>query len=447
MPHLPVLPATALQTLQPALTAGSGITLPASPTAGSFLTIAHLHTDSTLSPSAPPAHTHLAMAVLLAGLHHSGDVALQICDNTTAIGLIILARSLKRRGRQPRYSNIHRVELRSLMDLLAPEGTFAGEWIRSHQITADTPDPAYGPNLEEADSLATLAHQLLPRTNYAHLIIPYSWELRDNHNRPVTGAIAPWLGAIYGKRNWSSTQAHKPDARRTIQPSRLNTGELCKWDLPALSFYWRAVCYTLHTNARKHRIQKPGTPTVVHAQTTSTHRNTALDLRTRNAPGLPPSHKTSFSPPKPSPKAWLPDQDIYLPGQCNAITSTFTGQTRPQWHTRSRNPSPNSGQCMIALTPTRCVLALHMHRLLGPPCQATLALMATHLYWESTQCRKPGGATTPLALPHGPQLHTPLAPRDVWFGQWMGGPNGATFQGPLGASTHCIIPRPTTNNH
>ncbi|RHZ31983.1 hypothetical protein DYB31_012625 [Aphanomyces astaci] len=144
--------------------------------------------------------TRCELHSLLAGLHHSGDIALQICDNTTAIGLIILARSLKRRGGQPRYSNIHRVELRSLMDLLTPEGTFAGEWIRSHQITADTPDPVLRAKqalLEEADSLATLAHQLLPRTNYAHLVIPDSWELRDNLDRPVTGAIAPWLGAIY----------------------------------------------------------------------------------------------------------------------------------------------------------------------------------------------------------------------------------------------------------
>ncbi|RQM11594.1 hypothetical protein B5M09_004798 [Aphanomyces astaci] len=57
-------------------------------------------------------------------------------------------------------------------------------------------------------------------------------------------------------RNWPSTQACKPDARRTIQSSRLNTGDLCNWDLPALSFYWRAICYTLHANVRKHRIQK-----------------------------------------------------------------------------------------------------------------------------------------------------------------------------------------------
>ncbi|ETV75941.1 hypothetical protein H257_09900 [Aphanomyces astaci] len=79
---------------------------------------------------------------------------------------------------------------------------------------------------------------------------------------------------------------------------------------------------------------------------------------------------------------------------------------------------------------------------------ATLALTATHLYWESTQCRKPGGGLLPRWLYHTALSCTPLlAPRDFWFGQWMGGPNGATFQGPLGASTHCIIPRPPTNNH
>ncbi|RHY84389.1 hypothetical protein DYB35_007712 [Aphanomyces astaci] len=269
--------------------------------------------------------TRCELHSLLAGLHHSGDIALQICDNTTAIGLIILARSLKRRGGQPRYSNIHRVELRSLMDLLTPEGTFAGEWIRSHQITADTPDPVLRAKqalLEEADSLATLAHQLLPRTNYAHLIIPDSWELRDNLDRPVTGAIAPWLGAIYGKRNWSSSQAHKPDARRTIQPSRLNTGELCKWDLPALSFYWRAICYTLHTNTRKHRIQKTWD---AHCRTCPDYLDTQEHRFGLTHPPCPGSASLTqdllLATQAVTPKAWLPDQDIYLPGQCNAITT------------------------------------------------------------------------------------------------------------------------------
>ncbi|RHZ40695.1 hypothetical protein DYB26_004274 [Aphanomyces astaci] len=257
---------------------------------------------------------------LLAGLHHSGDVALQICHNTTAIGLIILARSLKRRGGQPRYSNIHRVELRSLMDLLT--------------ITADTSDPVLRAKqalLEEADSLATLAHQLLPRTNYAHLIIPDPWELRDNHNRPVTGAIATWLGAIYGNRNWSSTQARKPDARRTIQPSRLNTGELCKWNLPALSIYWRAICYTLHTNARKHRIKKNWD---AHCRTCPDCLDTQEHHFGLTHPQCPGSASLTqdllLATQAVTPKAWLPDLDIYLPGQCNAITSTFTGQTRPQ---------------------------------------------------------------------------------------------------------------------
>ncbi|RHY40349.1 hypothetical protein DYB30_014208, partial [Aphanomyces astaci] len=201
--------------------------------------------------------TRCELHSLLVGLHHSGDAALQICDNTKAIGLVVLARSLKRRGGLPRYSNIYRVELRSLMALFTDTGTFTGDWIRSHQDPADTPDPILRTKrtlLAEADSLATLAHQLLPLTNYAHLIIPDYWELRDDHDRPITGATAPWLGAVYGRRDWPKAQARKPDTRQTIQPLRIPTGDICKWDLPALNFYWRAICYTLHTNARKHRI-------------------------------------------------------------------------------------------------------------------------------------------------------------------------------------------------
>ncbi|RLO07046.1 hypothetical protein DYB28_015289, partial [Aphanomyces astaci] len=201
--------------------------------------------------------TRCELHSLLVGLHDSGDAALQIFDNTKAIGLVVLARSLKRRGGLPRYSNIYRVELRSLMALYTDTGTFTGEWIRSHQDPADTPDPILRTKrtlLAEADSLATLAHQLLPLTTYAHLIIPDYWELRDDHDRPITGATAPWLGAVYGRSDWPKAQARKPDTRQTIQPLRIPTGDICKWDLPALNFYWRAICYTLHTNARKHRI-------------------------------------------------------------------------------------------------------------------------------------------------------------------------------------------------
>ncbi|ETV83336.1 hypothetical protein H257_04087 [Aphanomyces astaci] len=371
--------------------------------------------------------TRCEVLSLLASLHHSGDTALQIYDNTTAIGLVILVRSLKRRGGQPRYSNIHRVELRSLMALLNPEGTFAGDWIRAHQDSTSTPDSVLRAKqalLAEADSLATLAHQLLPHTNYAHLIFPDSWELRDHQDHPVTGATAPWLGAIYSRHNWHAAQARKPDARRTIQPLRLNTGELCKWDLPALSFYWRTICYTLHTNEHRFGLTHPQCP----AATTLTQ-----DLLIATQAVIP--------------KAWLPDQDIYLPGHCTASASTFTGLTRPQWQTRSRKPSPNSGHCMLPISSKRCVLALHMQRLLGPPRPTTLALDATQLHWESTQCRTPGGLL-PRWLYHTALRCVPLlAPRDFWFSQWMGGPNGATFQGPLGASPLCTIPRPPTYNH
>ncbi|ETV65019.1 hypothetical protein H257_18192 [Aphanomyces astaci] len=301
--------------------------------------------------------TRCELHSLLVGLQHSGDAALQICDNTKAIGLVVLARSLKRRGGLPRYSNIYRVELRSLMALFTANGTFAGDWTRAHQDPDDTTDPTVRTKrllLAEADSLAALAHQLLPLTNYAHLIIPDSWELRDEHDRPVTGATAPWLGAVYGRRDWPKIQAHKPDTRQTVQPLRLPTGD---------------------------------------------------------------------------------------------ISTLWPGPKRPQWKTRGGHPSPNTGMCMIPLTAHRCVHALHMHRLLGPPRPESHMLATSQLSWEANQCPKPG-PLLPRWLYHTALRSTPLlAPRDFWFGQWMGGPNGATFQGPLGLSPHCIIPRPPTNHH
>ncbi|RLO06211.1 hypothetical protein DYB28_000289 [Aphanomyces astaci] len=289
---------------------------------------------------------------LLAGLHHSGDTAFQICNNTTAIGLVVLARSLKRRGGQPRYSNIHRVELRSLMALFNPVGAFAGDWIRAHQDSTSTIDPVLRAKqglLAEADSLVTLAYQLLPPTNYAHLTIPGSWELRDHHDLPVTGATAPWLGAIYSRHDWHAAQASKPDARRTIQPLRLNTGELCKWNLPALSFYFRAICYTLHTNVRKHRIQPLWDP---HCRTCPDSLDTQEDRFGLTHPQCPTAtsltqdlllaHKLSY--PKHGSQTKI---STYLPGHCTASANYLRNPTSihhvstPQWYKlTTSNPVP-----------------------------------------------------------------------------------------------------------
>ncbi|RHY56691.1 hypothetical protein DYB38_009922 [Aphanomyces astaci] len=200
--------------------------------------------------------TRCELHSLLVGLHHSGDAALQICDNTKAIGLVVLARSLKRRGGLPRYSNIYRVELRSLMALFTDTGTFTGEWIRSHQDPADTPDPILRTKrtlLDEADSLVTLAHQLLPLTNYAHLIIPDYWELRDDHDRPVTGATAPWLGAVYGGEIGPRPKPGNRTPARPSSPSASPQGTIVN-GTSLRSIFTGVPSYTLHTNARKHRI-------------------------------------------------------------------------------------------------------------------------------------------------------------------------------------------------
>ncbi|KAH9112215.1 hypothetical protein LEN26_013310 [Aphanomyces euteiches] len=63
---------------------------------------------------------------MLYGLHISGDRNTQICDNQAAIGLILKARDLKRKALVPKYRDPHRVELRSFMSLLSPEGVLSG---------------------------------------------------------------------------------------------------------------------------------------------------------------------------------------------------------------------------------------------------------------------------------------------------------------------------------
>ncbi|RLO00975.1 hypothetical protein DYB28_015992 [Aphanomyces astaci] len=237
--------------------------------------------------------TRCELHSLLVGLQHSGDAALQICDNTKAIGLVVLARSLKRRGGLPRYSNIYRVELRSLMALFTDNGTFTGDWTRAHQDPDDTTDPTIRTKrllLAEADSLATLAHQLLPLTNYAHLIIPDSWEQRDEQDRPVTGATAPWLGAVYGRRDWPKVQARKPD---TVSHSDSPPGtSVNRTPLPSTSTgapYAILYTPTPENTAYNHA----GRPTAARAPISLTRRNT--DSASQLPPAPRPSHYTNTS--------------------------------------------------------------------------------------------------------------------------------------------------------
>ncbi|CAK4703385.1 unnamed protein product [Aphanomyces euteiches] len=192
---------------------------------------------------------------MLYGLHITGDRNAQICDNQAAIGLITKARDLKRKALMPKYRDPHRVELRSFMRLLTPEGSFRGLWVRSHQEHTRTEDPLLHQQrqaLARADALAATAHTAtLPQT-YASLLQRDAWELRDHHGLPIFGNTGRWLNRIHQQRSWAARQALSGNlARHTMVEDRTSTPKLCRWTTHETRFFWKATTYTLHTNARK----------------------------------------------------------------------------------------------------------------------------------------------------------------------------------------------------
>ncbi|ETV85649.1 hypothetical protein H257_02267 [Aphanomyces astaci] len=130
------------------------------------------------------------------------------------------------------------------------------------------------------------------------------------------------------------------------------------------------ACHLLHLTHQ--RPQTPHTPTLgaTLSHMPRFHRHTGTPLRplTPYMPNVCPTlPKILLATQAILPKAWLPDQDIYLPGHNTATAHILPGLKRPQWKSRGGNPSPNTGTCMIPLTVQRCIHALHMQRLLPPP--------------------------------------------------------------------------------
>ncbi|KAF0744508.1 hypothetical protein Ae201684P_018842 [Aphanomyces euteiches] len=92
---------------------------------------------------------------------------------------------------------------------------------------------------------------------------------------------------------------------------------------------------------------------------------------------------------------------------------------------------------MIALAPNQWVLALHVQRIIGSLQPEALTPIIAQLQWEiQIPTRRPCGYLLPRWIYQMKLTSFPtLAPHDILLSQWMGGPNGARFAGPLGHRT------------
>ncbi|KAH9104199.1 hypothetical protein AeMF1_019624 [Aphanomyces euteiches] len=289
----------------------------------------------------------------------------------------------------------------------------------------------------------------LPQS-YAHLLKRDHWELRDASSKPIFGNTGRWLNSIQQQRSWGARQALTGNpARHTMVDDRTSTPKLCRWSAPETRFFWKATTYTLHTNARKHRIHRDWSPVcrccTLDAFDSKEHRfghtnpicTAALPLASHIQLAL----ATQLS------SHWMPDQEIYLPLQCQLVAETQTHfPLRPAWLQASAQSStaPHQGPpTMIAVTPNRWVLALHIQRIIGPIQRANLNPIISQLQWERPiPTRRPYGYLLPRWLYQMVLVSfSSLAPRDILLPKWMGGPNGARFAGPLGQQPS-LIPIP-----
>ncbi|CAK4423226.1 unnamed protein product [Aphanomyces euteiches] len=343
---------------------------------------------------------------MIYGLHISGDRNTQICDNQAAIGLPLKARDLKRKALVPKYRDPHRVELRSFMRLLTPEGSFRGLWVRSHQENATSDDPVLNQRsiaLARADALAATAHSATLTQSYASLLQRDAWELRDHNGKPIFGNTGRWLNNLQQHSTWAARQALSGHpARHTMVDDRTSTPKLCGWTTQETRFFWKATTYTLHTYARKHRIHHDWSPACrccpLDAYDSQEHRfGLTTPICTAALPLVSHLHlqlATQLS------SHWMPDQEIYLPRHCHSVAASQTHYPcRAAWqYTPTRTTShPHQGpHTMIALAPNQWVLALHVQRIIGSLEPEALTTIIAQLQWEiQIPTRRPYGYLLP----------------------------------------------------
>ncbi|ETV65660.1 hypothetical protein H257_17655 [Aphanomyces astaci] len=377
---------------------------------------------------------------IIAGTVLGHDLGPQICDNTSA-GAI--HRAARRRMLKPwpiRYSHPFRAELRGLMSVMRPSGSFHTVWVRSHQEHEHTTDrqlQAQREALATVDTLATEAHHSDMPSPQTLPIILDTWQLIDHNGRPVMGNTLRWLGNWLATNKWADQQAAYSTDRRTILPTGLETPRTCGWKKGLTRFYWRTIAMTLHTNAAKHRLDGRWGPhcrlCYENPRDTVGHRfgisaptcSESCHLDSRLGHRL---HKTCTM-------SWLPDQHIYPPRMAQEMAITFDLPLAEAWHEneRQRPTQSTTYQPMIMLTGSWHMHGLHLSRLTQLPLASTSAgQLIAQIRWENMQLRAGQyGYITPRWLGRTALSAQPLlAQREIWLAQQMGTEQPATYNGP-----------------
>ncbi|EGZ24288.1 hypothetical protein PHYSODRAFT_296425 [Phytophthora sojae] len=135
----------------------------------------------------------------------SGDTGTQVCDNLAAIRTLETARAIANgiRSSHIKYSNKHRVEIRTMVALMRPGGTFTTQWVRSHQEHELTSDPTLNEQrqaLAAADADAAQSHDLSMTGSYTGIMCWDAAHFIDSHGNPVVGRTQRFLTKLAAER-------------------------------------------------------------------------------------------------------------------------------------------------------------------------------------------------------------------------------------------------------
>ncbi|GMF33013.1 unnamed protein product [Phytophthora fragariaefolia] len=127
---------------------------------------------------------------LIAGMINSGDAGTQICDNKSAIVIFQKARRCARGGKPCSYRDPHRIEVRSLVQLMQANGTMDAHWVRFHQEHVITDDVHLQQNREALafiDEAARASLSARMTTSYAEWLALDKWMIIDTADRLIFG--------------------------------------------------------------------------------------------------------------------------------------------------------------------------------------------------------------------------------------------------------------------
>lgn len=284
--------------------------------------------------------TRCEIHALIAGVALSGDTGNQICDNTSAIRIFQrVRRMLQTNTTFIKYADPHRMEVRSLLNLLTRTGDRNIEWVRSHQELMRTDDHELRRKraaLTLADEAAKASHTYRMTGSCMGWLSLDLWMLLDPDGRPVLGNTLRHMRnrqREVQRHKWLTLEASKAEAKQVMTADERGMVWRYRWGMPLCRFYWRARFGLLHTSAVKHRLDRRWSPSCrcceEECRDTQSHRFGLSQPVCCNTTEL--ENQLHVMHAALERDLWLPDQHLFIPILGHEAAKGMELPQRPRW--------------------------------------------------------------------------------------------------------------------